>query len=390
MRSDVVDTELMLKALKPIVVDRFVTQDHEPSLSTVEKAFAAAVKESVKACGDSRHLIPCQLMFVADPDKFDIGPVTFHNREAFKPIGEALVAKHTEPGADTLRSTTAPKVIAYFAGFSWVADVTIKGCSPEIGKERANLAVSAALDVLHLLFGHYHTRKMVVGGPAIEADIRATMEVRDGATLLSYSVGATSAVGFEEGWAEMLQNVGSRRWVASAGRAIEAITDPTIRRPLGLRVIDAAAWHGQAVRESSPAAAIIKSVSALERLVATEDSADITRIISERSAAIRYNPAGDVDFETLVAEMRSIYDLRSRLVHGLLSPFDSEVRSRRVAVLAAVEAVLLNGLALLDENSLFDRDLGRKELKAGFEQLVAWVRRIDEQRRAVGQDKSGA
>lgn len=132
-----------------------------------------------------------------------------------------------------------------------MADVTIMGCDKAIGKERATQAVNAALDFLHLLFGHYHSRKMVVGGPGLEADIRAAIEVREGMTLLSYSVGATSAVGFEEGWAKMLESMGSRQLTAAAGRAIEAIVDPAKDRPLALRFIDAASWHGQAIRSSS-------------------------------------------------------------------------------------------------------------------------------------------
>lgn len=389
-RADSISVDRMLKALKSIVVDRFVTQDIEPSLQSVEKAFAAALRQCVKACGDSRHLIPCQLMFVADPDKFEIGPVTFHNRQAFKPIGEALVADNVRAAAEKGHAATSDEVLAYYGSFSWVGDVTIRGCDQGIAEDRANLAVTAALDFLHLLFGHYHSRKMVVGGPGLDSDRRGTIEVRDGATTFSYSVGATSAVGFEEGWADMMQDFGSRQWVGSAGRALEAITDPAVRRPLGLRMVDAAAWHGQAVRESSAAAAIVKSVSALERLVATEDSADITQIISERSAAIRYNPAIATEFETLLAEMRSIYDLRSRLVHGSLSPFDPEVRSCRAAVLDAVESVLVNGLVLFDQDSLFDRDLGRRDLKAGLEQLVAWARRIDGEKRTKLMTPPGA
>src|SRR5438270_6456226 len=119
---------------------------------------------------------------------------------------------------------------------------------------------------------------MVVGGPGLESDVSATIQVRDGVTLASHSVGATSAVGFEEGWADMLNSLRSRELVTAAARAIEPLLNPAIQRPLGQRFIDAASWHGQAVRESSPAAAIVKSVSALERLVTTEKSTSAAKI----------------------------------------------------------------------------------------------------------------
>lgn len=375
--ASVASSDPMYKALKSMIVEHFITGRREITLPAVEKAVAAAVRIVRKELADSRHLIPCQLMFVADPDRFSIGPVTFHNRVTFQSIADELVDQHRKVASAKGRKSTAEDVLAYFANFTWVADVTIKGCDQEVGEQRASQAVNAALDFLHLLFGHYHSRKMVVGGPGLEVDRRGTLEVRNGETRISYLVDSTSAVGFDKGWSEMLDRFGSRQLVDSAGRAIEAIADPTVKRPLAIRFINAASWHGQAVREASPAAAIIKSVTALENLVSTEKSTETTRIVSERSAAMSFDPTGNERLAALIKKMRDIYDLRSRLVHGGLSPFDPEVRSRRSEVLAAVERSLINGLALLDQDGLLDRSLSKTQLGTGLDGLVAWTQRID-------------
>ena len=316
-------------------------------------------------------------MYPAEPENFSIGPVTFHNRVAFRTLAEELLASLRTEEAGDPKPTLSEQVLGLYRTFSWVADVTIIGCDKETGEERALQAVGAAVDFMHLLFGHYHSRKMVVGGPSIERDLRAKFEIRDGQPSLSYSIAAMSAVGFPNGWASMLDDPETQRLINIAGRAIEAIADPSLKRPLASRFVDAASWHGDAVRETSAAASIIKSVTALERLVAVKKTDDTTRIVTERCAAIVYSPHGDERFEDLVKTMKSIYDLRSRLAHGTLSPFDAEVRERRYEVISASEKALINGLALFDQDGLFDKPLSRNELTNGLDRLVVWVRDVD-------------
>lgn len=383
--SGTVSFERLFKALQPRIVERFITRGDAVTIAAVDSVFTMALNDAAKARADSRHLIPCQLMFQAEPDSFAIGPVTFHNRNTFKRIADELLEETRAREAATDKPTVADDVLGYFEHFTWVADVIIKGCDRQIGEERAAQAVAAAVDFMHLLFGHYHSRRMVVGGPGLSSDIRATMEVRNGKTLLTYSVGATSAVGFPDGWSSMLEEPEARALVIAAGRAIEAITDVDTARPLGLRFIDAASWHGQAVRETSAAASIVKAVTALERLVTVKKGAATTKIVTERNAAMSYDPRGDESFTAMVERMEGIYDLRSRLAHGTLSPFDAEVRDRRHKVLAAAEQALINGLALFDQDGAFDTPLSRRELTDGLERLVEWAKRIDATRAATGE-----
>lgn len=382
--SGTVGFDRFMKVLKPAIVESFIVKGHEVALSSVDSVFAKALTEAASARVDSRHLIPCQLMFQAEPESFSIGPVTFYNRDSFAPIADELVKEHRAEAVRSGGATVVDKVLDYFAKFTWVADLTIVGCDPEMGRERALQAAGAAVDFMHVLFGHHHSRNMVVGGPGLDSDVRAEFEVRDGETFLTYSIGSTSAMGFPKDWSSMLGKMGPRTLVKAAGRAIEALTDPSKTRPLALRFIDAASWHGQAVRETSDAASIVKSVTALERLVTVEKSSNTTRIVTERNAALAYDPAREERFGQVVARMESIYDLRSRLAHGTLSPFDAEVRNRRNQVLTAAQKALVNGLNLFDQNDLFDRPQTKRELTEGLEHLVSWSRDADARRWANG------
>jgi len=376
--SGTVGFDHFMDVLRPAVVDAFIIKGQDVALPAVDRVFTKALNEAAKGRADSRHLIPCQLMFLPEPDSFQIGPVTFYNRNSFGPIGDELVREHRANGGEL-----ADRVLAYFSNFTWVADLTVLGCDRQVGRDRALQAAGAAVDFMHVLFGHHHSRNMVVGGPGLDADIRAEMEVRDGKTLLSHSTGSTSAMGFGKGWSSMLGKLGPRTLVKAAGRAIEAITDPSKSRPLALRFIDAASWHGQAVRETSDAASIVKSVTALERLVTVQKGSSTTRIVTQRNAALAFDPVGQERFADVVSRMESIYDLRSRLAHGTLSPFDAEVRNRRSEVLAAAEKALVNGLALFDQDDLFDRSQTKRQLSEGLDYLVTWSKEIDARRWAA-------
>lgn len=74
-----------------------------------------------------------------------------------------------------------------------------------------------------------------------------------------------------------------------------------------------------------------------------------------------YDIRSEERFSEVVKRIESIYDLRSRLVHGTLSPFDPEVRHRRYKVLTVAEKALVKGLNLYDQDGLFDRPQTKRQ-----------------------------
>jgi Apea-like HEPN len=318
-------------------------------------------------------------MHANDPESFAIGPVTFMTRsrfnESMEPHFEAYVRNEKEPQGIELREGLLADARHYYEDFTWVARVQVLNCDAGTSKMRANIVVTAALNFLHAFFGAYHTRRMNVAGPRLERDRRACFTIdADNLLDVSCSSRATSAVGFADGWGAFLEGETMALLLRGSAKALEPLVNPAVQRPLGMRLVDGAAWFGDAVRESSPAAQIVKAVTGLEALVMTGEHEDITSLLSARSAAVAYQPMGEKTFTSLEEDLREAYDMRSRLAHGSLSPFDPEVQTYAEVCLHQAEQVICGGLELFESHGLIDTPRTVKELGRAFDQLVVWAK----------------
>jgi hypothetical protein len=109
----------------------------------------------------------------------------------------------------------------------------------------------------------------------------------------------------------------------------------------------------------------------------TSEHEDIKKTVSQRGAAIRYDPADTKTFEELESELAESYVMRSRLAHGSLSPFDPEVAAFAPACLHRIEQVICWGLGLFESHGLFDRELTNKQLAEGFDGLISFAQKRD-------------
>lgn len=141
--------------------------------------------------------------------------------------------------------------------------------------------------------------------------------------------------------------------------------------------LDSAAWFGDAVREEFPGAQIITAVTVLERLVLTSEHEEIKKTVSQRGAAIRYDPSDTKTFEELEGELAEAYVMRSRLAHGSLSPFDPEVAAFAPACLHRIEQVICWGLSLFESHGLFDRELTNRQLAEGLDRRISFAQERD-------------
>ena len=118
------------------------------------------------------------------------------------------------------------------------------------------------------------------------------------------------------------------RWLAPLAGSLWTLVN---RQELPLfadRFIDACGWYGDAAREPSPAAAAVKFVTAMERLLWTgETGSGITKRVSERLAALCFS-VHTWNFAQVEAAVRDAYDLRSALLHGRISKSDPDVGRR--------------------------------------------------------------
>ncbi len=128
-------------------------------MSDVEKALADAIRHAKSARTNRIHFIPCRLVYAKKPPEFMVGGVTFQTKETFAglmdPDYEAYLAQTAS--SITRDPTYLESAKKYYGAFGWVAEVEIKNCDYEISRERAVMAVTAAVDMLHIIFGEYST-----------------------------------------------------------------------------------------------------------------------------------------------------------------------------------------------------------------------------------------
>lgn len=373
-----VTAERMRRALGRELVRRFIKDGRPVEGREVDRALSSAAKAVRRDTQDIRHLIPCHLMRAKDPEEIIIGPVRFLNRKATRRRLLELLQIRRAKGSDSpdeskLDNEMLAEAVAYYRNFGWVAEVEIKGCDEQVSERLAERAVTSALDCLHLILGAQWTDRMQVGGPALRFDRRAAIRVNH-TNEIYYSLSSSGfgQVNFSDGWSDRLSNSDHQLLFELFGAALEVAVDPDLDRPLSRRVLDAAQWFGEAARDPSESTRVVKYVTALERMLMTEERDDIASTISNRLAAFC---AEDLkDFDTWVTRTRDVYDLRSRLVHGSISPGSQDVR-RGVALSARVsEAGIINSLAAIGLPGLREARVSRTRLARWFASMVEGVR----------------
>ncbi|SPU45932.1 Uncharacterised protein [Brevundimonas diminuta] len=304
---------------------------------------AAWIEAAGQQCETLTHFIPCQIG-MKQAGCASIGPVTFGSVEnAISQLSGPLQAsRDTERERDPQRSSfVTDKCDAYLQAFSDVAQVTVPDCDPPTSRRIAEEAVQAAINTLHLLAGAYPTEDMRAGGPAMASIETASIALKeDGEILLSWKKSWEGAGIHSKFWATLSEPQRAQRMDALSV-AISTIINRTDPHFVASRFLDAVAWYSDAVRERSKPAAIVKYLTAMERLLWTgERGPGVTRRLSERTAALCFS-AVDWDFEQLEAEVREAYDLRSGIVHGRLSATDPKVmRNHRLCKRVARDLLL--------------------------------------------------
>jgi|GEM_PF-972125 len=362
------------------LVQRFLRDDRPLDGKQIDRALSAAAKAARRACEDTTHLLPCHLMLSKDPDEIVLGPVRFLNRRAARRLllGHAKARREKErateagPRDDDARPFLA-QALKYYRHFNWIAQVEIKGCDPDVSETLARAAVTSALDCLHLVLGAQWTDRMRVGGPALKLDRRAKLKIlATGSLDYSLSFQGSGQVNFPNGWSERLVNPDMARVLELCGVALEAAVDPDLDRPLSRRLLDAAQWFGEAARDESPSTRVVKYVTALERMLMTEEHDDITTTVSLRLASLCAVLGDPDDFERWRLNSRDTYDLRSRLVHGSLSPGAAAVRAGVGKAARLSESGILFALSNFGEDGLRADKISTVRIAKWFDGLVAW------------------
>ncbi len=131
--------------------------------------------------------------------------------------------------------------------------------------------------------------------------------------------------------------------------------------------METSAPYGQAFAEVSPGIKVVKFMSAIERLTLTGEIEDITTCVTHRAGILIWGYWQ----ENHLADLSKLYDLRSRLVHGEVSPSDREISGAAIKLSRLCRKVILAAVRLFDEVGIADEAVNYKALRKKYELLFA-------------------
>lgn len=372
----------------------------------IERMLSSAYRKASSKFDSFTHYIPCSIVLHSKPEKFAVGPVQFMHKSAFKKeYGEeiearrqAIAKEHEERCKEAISKGMKPENVAtpeqskklsdqlvdgvnkFFGLYDWVGIIKIEECHPIVSRQRAILAVEAAINILKLLLGQRNSYKMRTafepGYAANTADLRRSS---GGILEISLSWDSDANILGDDWYQAVSETMGF--YFRPAERALEAFLKVGQEMPLSRRFIDALAWYGDAVSESSAASKVVKYVSAMERMTVTGKEFDenkkersIAEIVTRRSAMLCHYPEGNL--KALFKEIKEIYECRSDILHGSLSPFDESISGMAERAEMYARILLLSGLAIFDLKGLEDPKFTDQRLKKyylGLEKDFLWL-----------------
>lgn len=379
----------------------FLAEGASIDQDNVDRWIAVAYDATAQQHEAATHYIPCGLLFSNQVKRFSIGPVTFlHESEFFRIHGEELeklretihdrhrkrVDQAIKKGLPAKNAATpaqsamwsnhlADGLLESFRRYNWFAAVDVAPAHKDVSYDRALFATRGALNIIKVLLGSYHTGRLRTADDNGSVGKTAVL-TRDAKGELGISLSNTpmdNTVGDQ--WLEILTSSKHFSLLAKVLTLCSTFDDPP---PLCARLMDALSWFGDAVAEKSPAAKIVKFVTAIERLCGTgkEKNTDgkdrgVTGIVITR-ASILYSVITERPFTKVKKEITDVYECRSKLVHGSVSPFADEVSARVVKVDRATNLVLLAAIDYYSVLGLENPALDENGLRASFLELEKW------------------
>lgn len=270
------------------------------------------------------HYIPCVFFTHSNHDQFFLGPVKF--------IRTPTLLSNTIPlewtAQDNDETLGQRSTIDYYKEYPWVACVEIESCDFDASFEFAVYACTTALNAIRVCFGSEATKLVRLSTEASD-DLKSAKiwSSSDGHLEWSHSHQLKSPSG-PSNWYEWLNEEDGGRIKSFFGHLIDYACTLTEHSELSSRLIDSVNSFGDACLEKSPAASIVKYVTAIERLyLASSEFGVKSRFVSRVSKVLN-------DFELSSSELAKqgasrIYELRSTLVHGSSSPRVGETHLQR-------------------------------------------------------------
>ena len=356
-----IDPGEFAEAIRSELTGRFVHQGREPDETQATRMLAAALRRARIDIEDRTHFIPCRLFDGTAPAGLEVGPVIFHRTANFREARADAIAADPEFAALVERD---------FAPWGWTAEITVRGCDRIVSRERALNAVDRALDMLRLYAGAVPARTLGrAGAPGLPAVVPAGLWADSKGRL--HPLRAETAVR-DDGAAilHQLHAGDGRDWLDRAGETLRPVTDPSLHWPLAARFREAASWFGEGVTEASHAARILHFVAAIERAVLAGDHTDLWRAVTRRAAILAAAAEGG-DIAEWRGRAAVVYEIRSQIVHGALSPFAPEAAAMDPPASALARAALRGALGFFETLGLTRARYSADRLEAEYRKLEA-------------------
>lgn len=347
------------------------------------------------------HYIPCSLIYTENLPSFAIGPVTFYSQAEFfrlhgeeldklretirirhrARVEEAIASGFPEKNAATPEQSAewgnhlTNGLLESFKGYNWFAVVEVEAAHKEVSYDRALYTVRGALNIIKVLIGSHHTDRLRTAEDHGSAGKAATL-TRDakGELGISLSTKPMDNIAGDQ-WHDLLTKNLHFPILTKVLALCSTFDDPP---PLCSRLLDAIAWFGDAVAERAPAAKIVKFVNAIERICGTgkemtAQGADrgVTSMVLTRSSII-YSVITGKSMTVAKRVIGEIYECRSKLVHGSLSPFSDEVAAQVYKTDRVTNLVLFGAINYFDTLGLENRTLEENGLRAALLNLEKW------------------
>jgi hypothetical protein len=351
--------DALAELIRGELTGRFVHQGREPDEAQAMRMLAAALRRARVDIEDRTHFVPCRLFESDGPAGLAVGPVTFRRTGAFRQSHAEAIATDPEFAALVERD---------FAPWDWTAQVTVLGCDRVISRGRALKTVDGALDMLRLFAGAVDARNLGrAGAPGLPVVMPAGLWADSTGRLhLVRAEGAGPAV--ETGWMKRAHGGEGRDWLDRAGRCLEPLADPALNWPLAARFREAASWFGEGVTETYRAARVLAFVTSIERAVVPGDHADVWRAVTRRAAILAHGVEGDAVGEWL-DHAEQVYEIRSRITHGGVSPFAPEAGAFEPQAAALARAALRGALGFFEELGLTRARFSAARLENAYREL---------------------
>jgi len=354
-----IDPGTLAAMIRSELTGRFLHQGRDLDEKQASRMLAAALRRAQVDVEDRTHFVPCRLFDGGGPAGLSVGPVVFHRTTGFRETHAGAIAADPEFAALVERD---------FAPWDWTAEITVRGCDRIVSRERALKIVDGALDMLRLYAGADRARCLGrAGAPGLPSVAPAGLWADAQGRLHPLRAEATVT---PDG-ASILQRLHAgdgRDWLNRAGETLRPVADPALAWPLAARFREAASWFGEGVTEASHAAQILDFVTAIERAVVTGDHAEVWRAVTRRAAILAAAAEGG-DPADWYRRAGDIYEVRSQIVHGAMSPFAPEAGAMAPQAAVLARAVLHGALGFFETLGLTCARFSADRLEGKFRDM---------------------